>query len=185
MKLILAIALLFASVPAWTAEIYSFGLLPSSGSIAGLPGQTIGWGYALANQSTSQWLVTTGAAPGAFQNGTPNLVFDFPILAPSSSVTMPFNSAALTGLLALTWDATAPLGAVESGSFLLNAEWWNGNPLAGGRFAGLASPTSQSYSARVGAAVPEPATSVLIALPLLAAGVMRRLRRRQSGGTLD
>ena len=98
MKRFSVVVLLFAAVPAWTAEIYTFSLLPGDGHIAGAPGETVGWGYSIDNQSTSQWLVTTGLAPGAFQFGTPNLLFDFPILAPGSSATSPFNVAGLTGL---------------------------------------------------------------------------------------
>ena len=114
MKRFLAVVLLFAAVPAWTAEIHTFSLLPSSGQIAGVPGQTVGWGYSIENQSTAFWLVTTGLASGPFQFATPNLVFDFPILAPDSSVTVPFDAAALTGLLALTWDTSAPQKARSS-----------------------------------------------------------------------
>jgi hypothetical protein len=183
MKLFLIAVLLFAAVPAWTAEIHTFSLLPGDGSIAGTPGETVGWGYSIENQSTTHWLVTSGLAPGAFQFGTPDLIFDFPILAPGSIVTAPFDAAALTGLLGLTWDASAPLGAVESGSFLLSAEWWNGDPLSGGQFAFSASPLNQPYDATV---VPEPGTGALLALPLLVAsaiGVLRR--RRRSAGTLN
>src|SRR4051794_28174671 len=118
MKLFFAAVLLFAAVPAWAADIYTFSLLPNSGRITGAPNETVGWGYSIENQSSSLWLVPSGLAPGSFQFGTPELLFDFPILAPGSHVNVPFNAAALTGLLALTWDASAPGGAVESGNFL-------------------------------------------------------------------
>ena len=124
-------------------------------------------------------------APGSFQFGTPDVIFDFPIVAPASTVTSPFNAAASTGLMALTWDASAPLGAVEFGSFLLDAEWWNGDPLSGGPFASSASPLSQPYNATV-APVPEPGTGALMILPLLVAGVsVVRRRWRQSTSTLN
>ncbi len=185
MKRFLVVVLLFTAVPAWTAETYTFSVLPVDGHVAGAPGETVGWGYSIDNQSTSQWLVTTGLAPGSFQFGTPNLLFDFPILAPDSSLTSPFNPAGLTGLFALTWDASAPLGAVESGSFLLSAEWWTGDPLAGGQFVSSASPLSQPYNANVGL-VPEPGTSALMTLALLVAGVSGVRRRwRQSTSTLN
>ncbi|HYI94137.1 MAG TPA: PEP-CTERM sorting domain-containing protein [Bryobacteraceae bacterium] len=179
MKLFLIAVLFLAAVPGWTAEIYTFSLLPESGTIAGAPGQEVGWGSSIENQSTTHWLVTSGLAPSSFQFGTPELLFDFPILAPGSSVSAPFDAAASTGLLALTWDPSAPLGSVETGSFLLNAEWWNGDPLAGGQFAFAASPLSQSYQATV---VPEPGTAALFGLALLmgggTAGVRRRWRQR-------
>jgi hypothetical protein len=179
MKLFQVVVLLFASAPAWTAEIYTFSLLPGSGDVAGAPGDTIGWGYSIENQSATDWLVTTSVDPGAFQSGTSNLIFDFPIVAPGSSVTERFDADALTGLMAFTWDASVPRGTVESGRFLLNAEWWNGDPLAGGQFAFAASPLSASYRATV---IPEPGTFALIGLALAAAGAIS-VRRRQRPGT--
>ena len=181
MKLFQVVVLLFASVPAWTAEVYTFGLLPGSGDVAGAPGETIGWGYSMENRSSTLWLVTTGVDPDTFQSGTPNLIFDFPVVAPGSSVTALFDANALTGLMALTWDASVPLGTVESGRFQLNAEWWNGDPLAGGQFAFAASTLSASYSAT---AVPEPGTDALIGLALAAAGTISA-RRRQRPGALN
>lgn len=170
MKLLFAAALLFAAVPAWTAETYTFNVLPADGRITGSPGETVGWGYSIENQSSSFWLVTTGVAPGSFQFGTPNLIFDFPILAPGTTATQPFNAAALTGLLALTWDASAPRSAVESGNFLMTAEWWNGDPFAGGQLAFAASNQSQSYNATV---APEPGTVTMMTSALLLVGVGR------------
>jgi hypothetical protein len=178
MKLVFAVVLLFAAVPAWTAEIHTFSLLPDDGSISGAPGETVGWGYSMENQSTTHWLVTAGLVPGSFQFGTPDLIFDFPILAPGASLTVPFDAAASEGLMGLTWDASAPLGAVESGSFELSAEWWNGDPLAGGQFAFGADPLSQSYQAT--AVVPEPGSGALLGLALLVAGGVAGVRRRRS-----
>jgi hypothetical protein len=181
MKLLTAI-LLFTALPASSAEIFTFNLLPADGAITGGPGDTIGWGYSIENQSTSLWLVTTGLAPGSFQFGTPDVVFDFPILAPGSTVTMPFDAATSTGLMALTWDASAPPGTVEVGSFLLDAEWWTGDPFAGGVFAFSASPASESYQATVTAAVaPEPGSVGLGGLGLFIAGGLAR--RRLASGT--
>jgi hypothetical protein len=174
MKLFLTAVLLFAAVPSWTAEIYTFNLLPGDGRIAGAPGETIGWGYEIENESTTHWLIATGVAMSAFQFGTPNLIFDFPILAPGDTVTAPFDATALTGLAALTWDASAPAGAVESGSFVLSAEWWTGDPLAGGQLAFTATPLTQPYQATV---VPEPGTGALLGLALLVAGGVARVRR--------
>ncbi len=181
MKLFSVVVLLFVAVPAWAAEIHTFNLLPADGSIAGAAGETVGWGYSIENQSTTHWLLTSALAPGSFQFGIPNLIFDFPILAPSSSVTAPFDAAALTGLLALTLDASAPLGAVEFGNFLLEAEWWDGDPFAGGQFAFGADPLSQSYQATV---APEPGTSALLVLALLVGGVARVRRRRAGANAL-
>jgi hypothetical protein len=171
-----AAVLLLAAAPSWAAEIYTFSLIPANGKIAGAPGETIGWGYTIDNESETQWLVTTGLSSGAFVYGVPDLLFDFPILAPGASVTVPFDAAGFTGLMALTWDTTAPR-ATETGKFLLSAEWWSGDPFDTGEFVSNAPDADASYSAQV---VPEPATNAMICLSLAALAAVR-MRRRASG----
>jgi hypothetical protein len=121
---------------------------------------------------------------GGFQQGTPNLLFDFPALAPGTTITVPFNPVSAAGLTELTWDNSAPAGFSNSGEFVLSAQWWNGDPLAGGHLQFAASDSAQPYVATVaGSAVPEPATLGLIALPLVVfgmIGVLRQRRRRVS-----
>jgi hypothetical protein len=167
----LCLAVLLSAVPAIAADIHTFNLLPA-GSIAGPAGSTIGWGYSIENQSSSLWLVTSGLDNGVFQHGTPGLIFDFPDVAPGETVTVPFSNATSAGLYELTWDASAPLGFVNHGSFVLQAEWWNGDPLGGGSFVSSASYVSQFYSATV-APVPEPTTAGLVAFSILLLLVIR------------
>jgi hypothetical protein len=175
MKLIAAIALLIAAAPSWAAEIYTFGLLPQSGRIGGAPGTTIGWGYSIENESTDYWLVTTNLATGPFAFGTPQVLFDFPILAPGASVTVPFDYDMFAGLFALTWDKSAPAGTIESGTFVLDAEWWTGDPFGDGAPAFAATPANRPYEALV---TPEPATTGLMAVALVG-GIAAALRRRR------
>lgn len=178
MKLVFA-TLLVAVVPAMAADIYDFSVLPQGGAIDGAPGSTIGWGYSIHNESSSMWLVTTEMDSGVFQHGTPNLLFDFPAVAPGSTVTVPFDAATATGLDELTWDNSAPAGFTNSGSFELSAGWWSGDPLAGGQFQFAAAASNQSYVASVASvAAPEPATIALVSLPLLAYGLLRRKSNR-------
>lgn len=174
-------AILLSAIPAMAANIYDFSVLPSNGDIQGAPESTIGWGYSIHNESSSLWLVTTGMDTGVFQHGTPDLIFDLPAIAPGNTDTVPFNAASSMGLEELTWDSSAPVGFTNSGTFALTAQWWNGNPLAGGHFLFAASNAAESYRASVaGSAVPEPASIALIGLPLLLFGVIgvRRGRRR-------
>jgi hypothetical protein len=143
----------------------TFDLIPASGAISGPPGSTIGWGYSITNESASDWLVTVGLNADSFLNGTPSLLFDFPALAPTAAKTMPLDEATGAGLYMLTWDSSAPVGFVNSGTFVLNAQWWDGDPLNGGSYMMDALDTSQVYSATVSqttGVVPEPSTWLLL-----------------------
>ncbi len=173
------VALLLSAVPGMAADIYDFTLLPQSGTTEGLPGSTIGWGYSIHNESSSLWLVTTDLSAATFQYATPSLLFDFPDLAPGATVTVPYNPITAAGLYQIVWDANTAAGFVNSGSFSLMAQWWNGDPQGTGQFQSTAPNVAQPYSASVpGSAVPEPASVALIALSLLLFVVPRTLRRR-------
>jgi hypothetical protein len=88
-----------------TADTYTFSDLPSGGNIAGPAGSTIGWGYSITNDSTTEWLVTSNLTSSPFVDGTADASpFDFPIVSPGSTVTLPYDQATNTGLFALTWD---------------------------------------------------------------------------------
>lgn len=140
-------------------------LLPSDGNISGPPGSTIGWGYSLTNTDPSNWFVSTNLNADSFSNGTPSLLFDFPILAPGGSVTEAFDSVNSIGLYELIWDPGAPVGFVNGGNFTLSGEWWDGDPLNGGNLIAAAPDVSLAYSATVtqgsSSAVPEPSSWVL------------------------
>ena len=168
------LAVLLSAVPTVAADIYTFDLLPADGNIAGLPGSTVGWGYSIENQSASLWLVTTGLDGGAFQHGTPSSIFDFPDIGPGQTVTVPFNATTSTGLYQLIWDATAPAGFVNTGTFLLDAEWWDAAPQKGGNPVMSAPSATQFYTATVAGPVPEPATISVVALAALVFSVLVR-----------
>lgn len=170
----LALIFLF-SVSSLAADIYAFSLIPAGGNIGGAPGAPIGWGYSIENQSSSLWLVTTNLDGGVFQHGTPSIFFDFPDLAPGETVTVTYDAALFTGLQQLVWDTTAPVGFINSGSFVLGAEWWSGDPLNSGQFQFVAPDASASYTATV--VTPEPATgaiAVLAAVAFAGAGLIRK-----------
>ncbi|MBZ5579587.1 MAG: hypothetical protein LAP40_23760 [Acidobacteriia bacterium] len=162
------------------ADTYTFTALPND--VAGPAGSTVGWGYAIANESTVDWLVLTGLSAGIFEHGSPNSLFDFPILAPGSTVTVGFDAISSTGLYELIWDATAPAGFVNSGVFDLSGEWWDGDPLAGGNFLSAALDESAPYSATVSGApatVPEPSAIFLLLSMTVALSRFGRQRGRR------
>jgi PEP-CTERM motif len=165
-----------------SADSFTLGTLPSDGKIAGLAGSTIGWGYTITNNSASDWLVTDAVNADAFLNlnGLPNVLFDFPIVAPLATVSVPYDSIGGLGLYEITWDAAAPAGFVNSGTFTLTGEWWDNNPFNGGN--PIDAPTedeSAAYSATVSPAVssvPEPSTLALLCIGL--AMIAFRSRKR-------
>ena len=179
---ILALALIFAPCRL-RADSFTFGTLPPSGDIQGLPGETIGWGYSITNESLTNWLVLTALSADSFINGNPNSIFDFPILAPDTTVSLAFNANNGFGLYELVWDSLAPAGFVNSGSFIASAEWWDGDPFDDGNFIDFAEDQSAPYSATVttaAAPIPEPSTLLLLATGVGALCLKkRRIRSRR------
>jgi len=171
----LALTLALIAAPAAHATSFTFDTLPASGALSGAPGDTLGFGYAIANPSATDWLVITSIDAGTFLDGTPDAsLFDFPVLAPGASLTISFVAGA-SGLFAFTWDAAAPIGSSNAGLFVLGAEWWSGDPGASGSFLSLATPASAPY---VLSAVPEARAALLLAAALALAWSRRRTRVR-------
>ena len=172
-KLFLALSL--AGIPAMAADMYTF-TISNPVNVTSPAGSMTGWGYSIHNESSTYWLVTTNLTSDVFQHATPDNIFDFPDVAPGATVTLPYDPAPPpSGLYQILWDQNAPAGFVNTGSFTLSAEWWNGDPLSGGVFVSAAPDASQPYSATL---TPEPATigsAAIFFSACCAAGFLRRL----------
>lgn len=169
-KLVLTLCLL--AIPAAADSVYTF-TVSDAVSASSLAGSITGWGYTIHNESDSLWLVTTALSSGSFQYATPTLLFDFPDLAPGATVTGPFDPLTSTGLFQIIWNAP-PAGFANSGTFNLSAEWWNGDPLAGGAFVSASPDATEPY---VAVATPEPFTAGLL---LIAVGIGAVFSRKRS-----
>ena len=172
-KLVLIVVLLVPTAVAGPFE-FTFEVTPASGQVFGAPGARIGWGYSISNLDPLNWLVTSNLSTDPFLFATPDgSVFDFPIIAPMTTVSVPYDGT--TGLYQITWDTTATLAFTNSGLFALAADWYDGDPFAGGILIQPAPTSFAAYSATV-ADVPEPSTLISLG-SCLAAIVVRRLTR--------
>jgi hypothetical protein len=179
-RALLALSVALGSAPAGAVP-YSATLLPADGIVSGAPGTTVGWGYAVSNPDMALWLVFTGLSADTFFHGTPDALFDLPIVAPDSSLTTPYDG--MNGLFAFTWDSDTPEGFLNTGLFGLHAQWWDGDPLAGGSVVADADDIVLAYAALATSSgpvpVPEPSTALLVLLGVGALAHRRRSGRRQ------
>lgn len=163
---------IFLALSAAYAANVQFEVLPSDGAVQGPAGSTIGWGYQITNPDNSLYWIATDLESGSFGHATITSLFDFPEIAPNSSVEESF-SAGLTGLFQLSWDASAPVGTTNQGVFTLSGDWYFGDPLNGGTFVGTGQAVEVSYLATVSDSgtgapvVPEPGTRGLVLVGLL------------------
>ena len=153
---------------------------PGSGMISGLPGETIGWGFTVTNDSQTDWLILTSAnftpttSIGTFTDYTGA---NFVVVGPapeSSSVTQPFLPAIQSGAGSFAINSNAPFGIV-AGQIVMTYDLYSQDPNSPS-FDPIASLISTDNSLSAPASVqvvPEPATW----LGMISALVLLRLRR--------
>jgi hypothetical protein len=161
------------------SDTLSLSLVPGS-SITGNAGSTVGWGYDITNDSAN-WVETVNLTADVFTNGAPKSIFDFPVIAPFSSVLVAFStgsSASCTapdcGLFEFTWNTNAAPGSTNAGTFTITSEFFGTDPLTDPNAVDLgpAPDMTASYSVAT-TGVPEPQTYALL---LLSFATLRALK---------
>jgi hypothetical protein len=164
-----------------TADTWTFALTPGT-VITGTAAATIGWGYTITNNSATEWLVIENLTETPFQNvSSLDSVFDYPILAPGTTAAESYVQGS-SGLLGLTWSASAPAYFVNTGNFVIAADWYNGDPGGGGTDLGAAAQETVAYTAQVApssttSTSPEPSSIFLWSMSLTALAMFNRRRK--------
>jgi hypothetical protein len=189
-----ALGLLALSVTA-SADLITLTLTPS-GTVSGSPGDTIGWGYTIINNSTDFLLVSNsyfcaGAEDPAFTTCAPSLgastYQDFIAsngteIAPGATAAQSFDASTNSGVGGYAIDPAAIGGQSDIGSIFVIYNLYTADPFGpncnscqdGGDMEISASAEVQ-VNGPVGA-VPEPAAAGLVVAGLLLFGVAMRNR---------
>jgi hypothetical protein len=166
---------------------------PLGGSIAGLPGSTVGWGFSL-NNNENFLVVTSAAFEAATELGTftdlisapDNFFVVGPALGGSTVWTQSFDAATQTGIGSFAIDAGAALGSVAFGTIALTYDLFSRSPLDP-----LFDPDTDTLSngnlltanASVTVPIPEPQTWAMLLAGIGLLGLS--LRRRPSIASVE
>jgi len=147
---------LFAS----KAEAFNwvFELIPQDGNLTGAPGEELIWKYTIKNNETTYWLDMMDCYADSWQYGKVHNLFDYPTLAPQTEAT--------GDLLSFIWNAEAPIGFINSGSFIVSGDWFDADPYDPqnpGSFLGTEE-LSQDYTATC---IPEPSTIIFLGFGII------------------
>jgi hypothetical protein len=191
--------------PLWVGTVASFALCaaaqaatsltldPAGGSLSGLPGASVGWGFQLFNDEN--FLVVTSAefsAPatiGSFTDYIAAANFFAVGPGPSSSIVwaQKFDPAQSTGIGGFLIDAGVPLGTVASGHVVLTYDLYARNPMDAAfdpdtDTLSNGNVLKQPATITVGSVpvIPEPGTWALMLAGAAMIGL--RARRRRPGG---
>src|SRR5271169_4448082 len=131
---LLGFLLLMIAGRARADDTYTFSTVPPGGGASGPPGSTIGWGYSITNNSTTDFLVTLDVNEDSVLDslGMVTAIFDAPILAPGSSATESYDPVNMFGLIELTLDPGLPVGTTATGNIFMDATFCTGlDPMTG------------------------------------------------------
>jgi hypothetical protein len=159
----------------------SITLSPPSGTISGAPGATVGWGFTISN--ASDFLVVTGSdfcvgadtspCSNALGTYTDFIGPEFVVVGPppeSSTVSQPFDLTTQTGVGSFTFNSSALPGTNIAGEIVVTYDLFSVSPNSPGfdpitDTVSVGNQLSANATVRT-AAVPEPATLILLACGL-------------------
>lgn len=161
--------------PATAAPLWTFDTIPADGALSGSVGDTVGWGYVVTNDD-SRFLQFDGLSSPTSSLASLTDLFDFPTLAPFSSLTVPY-SAGTAGLA----EALLLSAGTEDDplfKFTVTASFYEDSPLADPSQSPLETASldaGASLTVRDAVQVPEPPAVILLALGIGLLAVTRRL----------
>ncbi len=186
----LAAAFVFAA-PAVRGDSLTFTVLPPD--ISGTPGETIGWGYSITNNSATDYLDISYVDSSVFTIGSADstpFVLSFVTIAPGVMETQAYDPVNLLGLFEVAIDPNATVGAVDSGFFGLYGAFCDpSDPMCAENGDSpstlLTTGATGAYSATVGppggTPIPEPSSMLLLLSGICGLGLWLWHRQRYSG----
>ena len=193
----LRILILICAVALFTAPVFAGVILDvtNGGDINGSPGDLIGWGFTLTNNSnfveitSAQFCVNPVSFPACGASSVGNFMdfissFNDVIVGPGGSASQVFDANAFTGIGSFRINPGAPLSFIEAGQLVLTYNICDADPSAGGNcFASDFVSTNATLGVNgipAVSATPEPA----LVVPVGAALILILARRRRIAGLI-
>jgi hypothetical protein len=190
MKRILQVVLLTGALATVgsASNVTTLTLDPVNGALTGQPGQSVGWGFTI--QDDTFWVVVAGTGfCSTFSGGLPCdpvsngtytdfTQFNFVDSQPSSmggpdTSQQTFDALSNLGTGSFTIAASTPIGALMSGTIVIDYNLWMGDPNNGGVEQ---TPLDNfiTSNASVFVMIPEPGTLLLMGTALAGVWLLRR-----------